>query len=41
MAYKITWSPQGEKTFDTIIEYLENKWTQREVKNFIKKNCIK
>ena len=37
MAYKIIWSPEAEKTFDEVIEYLERKWSKKEIKNFIKK----
>ena len=37
MAYKIIWSPEAEKTFDEVIEYLQNNWTKKEIKNFIKK----
>jgi len=36
MAYKIRWTPEAEETFDKIIEYLENRWTNREIVNFVK-----
>lgn len=35
MAYKIRWTPESEDTFDAVIEYLENRWTEREVLNFV------
>ena len=36
MAYQIIWSPKSEKTFDSVIHYLELKWTERQIKNFVK-----
>ena len=35
MAYKIRWTPEAEKTFDAIILYLDEKWTEREIVNFV------
>lgn len=29
------WTPEAEKTFDAIIEYLEARWTEKEIQNFI------
>jgi plasmid stabilization system protein ParE len=37
MAYKIRWTKEANETFDKIIEYLENRWTGREIVNFINK----
>lgn len=36
MAYKIVWSPTAIRSFENVIEYLDNKWTLKEIKNFIK-----
>jgi plasmid stabilization system protein ParE len=38
MALNIRWSSEAEETFDAIIEYLENKWTEKEVRNFVQKS---
>lgn len=35
MAFKIIWSPKAEKTFETVIEYLDKKWTNKQIKHFI------
>lgn len=35
MALKILWTPQAEKGYDNIINYLAEKWTDREIKSFI------
>lgn len=35
MAKKIVWSPKALSTFKGIIEYLENVWSERQVKDFI------
>lgn len=35
MAFKIIWSPEAEKTFGGIIDYLEKNWYGKEIKNFI------
>jgi len=37
MAYKIRWTKEANETFDKIIEYLENRWTDREIVNFVNK----
>ncbi len=34
MDYKIFWTEEAIRNLDEIIEYLQNKWTQREVDNF-------
>ena len=35
MVQKITWSPESIDTYVSIMEYLEEKWTEREIDNFI------
>lgn len=35
MAYKIIWSPKAVATFETVIEYLHEKWSDKEVRSFI------
>lgn len=35
MAYIIRWTPEAEDTFDAMIEYLVNRWTEREIINFV------
>jgi len=35
MVLDIIWSVRAEKGFDKIIKYLEENWTEREIKNFI------
>nr|NQU91291.1 type II toxin-antitoxin system RelE/ParE family toxin [Bacteroidota bacterium] len=37
MAYKVRWTPEAEETFDFIIYYLNNRWTEREIINFVTK----
>jgi plasmid stabilization system protein ParE len=36
MEKQIIWTPQAEKSFKQIIDYLEENWTKKEVLNFIK-----
>jgi plasmid stabilization system protein ParE len=36
MAYKIVWTTKAVKGFDSVINYLELNWTDREIRNFIK-----
>lgn len=38
MALEIIWSERAEKGFDKIIEYLEENWTEREIRNFIEES---
>jgi plasmid stabilization system protein ParE len=38
MALKARWTPEAEETFNAIIEYLENKWTENEVRSFVQKS---
>jgi len=34
-SYKIIWSDESVKNLDSIIDYLEQNWTEKEVKKFI------
>jgi plasmid stabilization system protein ParE len=36
MALTIVWSQRAEKGFDRIVKYLEQNWTEREIRNFIR-----
>lgn len=36
MAFKVRWSQEAEETFDAIVEYLENNWTEKEIRNFVR-----
>jgi plasmid stabilization system protein ParE len=38
MALKARWTPEAEETFNNIIEYLENYWTENEVHSFVQKS---
>ncbi len=33
MALKIVWTPQAERGLENVIEYLEEKWTIKEIHN--------
>lgn len=35
MALEIVWSKRAEKGFDKIVLYIDKKWTEKEVRNFI------
>jgi len=35
--YSIDWSDEASDNLDSIIEYLQNKWTDREIRRFFKK----
>jgi len=35
MAKVIIWTPEAEETFDSVIEYLERRWTENEIDQFI------
>lgn len=37
MALSVRWSKEAIDTFDEIIAYLETHWTEKEVKNFVRK----
>jgi plasmid stabilization system protein ParE len=34
MVYKVVWTPEALQTYLQIISYLEQEWTEREIKNF-------
>jgi plasmid stabilization system protein ParE len=36
MVKEVIWTPQAQITFNRVIDYLEEKWTEREIVNFIK-----
>ena len=36
MVKEIRWTTESVDTFNKVIEYLENKWTEKEIENFIK-----
>lgn len=36
MAFKIIWSPKSVKTFDKVMDYLTENWTEKEIKSFVK-----
>jgi plasmid stabilization system protein ParE len=38
MALTLIWSPQAMASFDEIIEYLNENWTENEVKKFVQKS---
>ncbi len=38
MALKIVWTKRAQNGFDGIVEYLEENWTEREVRNFIRQS---
>jgi len=40
MALKIVWTPRAEKAYEEIISYLEEHWTEREVRNFLHQSQI-
>lgn len=35
MAFKVVWSKEAEDTFGNIISYLEAKWTEKEIRQFV------
>jgi plasmid stabilization system protein ParE len=37
MALKVFWTKRAEKSFDKIIDYLREEWSEKEVKNFVRK----
>lgn len=37
MAYKVIWSPKAEKTFEGVIEYLQSKWTEKQIQYFVER----
>ena len=38
MALEIVWTPRAERGYEKIIAYLQENWTDREVKNFIQES---
>ena len=34
---KVSWTPTARKTYFKVLEYLDETWTTREVKNFVDK----
>jgi plasmid stabilization system protein ParE len=38
MALTIQWTPLAEETFEAIIDYLLERWTEREVLNFVRES---
>lgn len=38
MALEIVWTSRAEKGFEKILSYLEEKWTEREVQNFVQES---
>ena len=37
MAKKIIWTPQAEKTFAAVVDYLQHHWSDREIQTFIER----
>jgi plasmid stabilization system protein ParE len=37
MALKIRWSPEADTTFSAIINYLKSEWSEKEIRNFVRK----
>ena len=37
MALKIQWTKKAEKSFDKIVEYLEEEWSEASAKKFVRK----
>jgi plasmid stabilization system protein ParE len=38
MVKKIIWTPRAEKSFDSVILYLQEHWSEKEIINFIEKS---
>lgn len=38
MALIVRWTREAEETFEEIIEYIGNKWTEKEIRNFVRKS---
>lgn len=36
MVKKVIWTPQAEQTFETVLDYLEMEWSEKEKVNFVK-----
>jgi plasmid stabilization system protein ParE len=37
MVKKIIWTPRAEKSFDSVIAYLQEHWSEKEIINFVEK----
>jgi plasmid stabilization system protein ParE len=37
MVKKVIWTPKAEKSFDTVIDYLEKHWSEREIIDFVER----
>lgn len=37
MALKVFWTKRAEKSFQKVIEYLQENWSEKEIRNFVKK----
>lgn len=37
MALKIKWTKRAEKSFDNIVTFIENKWSEKSAEEFVKK----
>jgi plasmid stabilization system protein ParE len=35
MAYKVIWSPQAEITFENVITFLSENWTNKQIENLL------
>jgi len=35
MNYPFIWAPESKTTFEKIIQYLEENWSQKEIRSFI------
>ena len=40
MAFEIRWTPEATGTFEAIISWLEQRWTEREIAEFIRKTQL-
>jgi plasmid stabilization system protein ParE len=37
MAYKVIWAPKAIITFENVINYLQNHWTEKQIKYFVER----
>lgn len=37
MALKVIWTPEAEDNFESIINYLEKEWSEKEIRKFVQK----
>ena len=40
MAKEIVWSLKAKSSFDSVINYLEKNWTEREIRNFVQRTHL-